>query len=99
VAVSLELLQSEVDGGRGLRLVLHAAMGPGGELLEGAAALAPRQRARRSTRGTMLFVHPGADRRALRAALPAGVHVWTRPQLVQAIVQQSFNQLRAYLET
>lgn len=83
------LTAAEADGGRGLRLVVTAALGETGELVVDAAA----------GEGAVVLCADKADKRAVRRSAPAGATVWTRSQFVKAIVQQSFAQQKAYMQT
>ena len=99
--VSDSLVKSEADDGEGLKHVLRAALGPEGQLLEGYSALAEylSSRAPEDDTRCVMLVEAGADKRSLRRALPKGVQVWTRPQFVQAVVQQTFVHQNPFLQT
>lgn len=95
------LIKAEADNGEGLKLVVRAALGSDGQLLEGTDALTAHLSARNSDDGkrVVVLVEAGADKRALRYAMPKGVQVWTRPQFVQAVVQQTFSHQHPFLQT
>lgn len=99
--MSDSLIKSEADDGDGLKLVLRAALGSDGELLEGNGALAECMSSRNpdDDKRVVVLVEAGADKPSLRRAVPKGVQVWTRPQLVQAVVQQTFSHQHAFLQT
>lgn len=95
------MIKAESDDGDGLKLVIKAALGIDGQFLEGSDALTGYISAQSSddSKRVLLLVEAGADKRSLRRVLPKGVQVWTRPQFVQAIVQQTFSHQHAFLQT
>jgi hypothetical protein len=99
--VSDGLIKAEADDGEGLKLVVKAALGTDGELLVGSDALEARlsERSPEDSKRVMVLVEAGANKQSLRNSMPKGVQVWTRPQFVQAVVQQSFSHQHAFVQT
>lgn len=91
-----DLAQSEVDGGRGLRLVLEAALGGNGTVADDLTDLC-NVMVENERLAAMALVPEGAPRHS--GSLPEGVQVWTRPQFVQAVANASFRNMRPHYET